>query len=111
VLALVEDRQTPQPEDRQSFTGDDIIRSRAESYIEREAHERIAKERHVSTRRKAVDCGGPDRCIDDLCRGQDYGICGRMSAETMCIELGIHTGDCERYHEDDYLYDPEDRRP
>jgi len=48
-----------------------------------------------------TDCGGPDRCIDDLCRGQDYGICGRMSAELMCIDLGIHTADCERYHEDD----------
>lgn len=32
-------------------------------------------------RQTVPDCGGPDRCVNDMCRGYDEGICGRLSAE------------------------------
>jgi hypothetical protein len=25
-------------------------------------------------------CPGPDECFDDLCRGQDFGLCGKASS-------------------------------
>ena len=39
-----------------------------------------------------VDCGGPDYCVDDLCRGMDEGICGRPSAHV--LGLGCGRDDC-----------------
>lgn len=45
-------------------------------------------------------CEGPDRCCDDLCRGNDYGICGVPSAHLFGEDCG--DPDCDRCGDDDY---------
>lgn len=46
--------------------------------------------------RPPATCGGPDRCLDDLCRYSDYGLCGIPSDRILGVE------DDE---DDDYLDD------
>lgn len=47
----------------------------------------------------AFNCPGPDRCCDDLCRGNDFGVCG-MPSDAM---LGIY--DDNEGWDDDYGWD------
>jgi hypothetical protein len=37
---------------------------------------------------KPYDCGGPDRCIDDLCVHSDQGICGRWRSDAFDEDWG-----------------------
>lgn len=39
---------------------------------------------------------GPDRCMDDLCRGSDEGLCGALSDRL----LGISDDDQDYYDEE-----------
>lgn len=47
-------------------------------------------------------CPGPDECLDecldDLCRGHDEGLCGKLSARA----LGIDDGYDDEYPAEDY---------
>jgi hypothetical protein len=40
---------------------------------------------------------GPDRCLDDLCRGQDEGMCGALSDRL----LGIRDDDESYFYDED----------
>lgn len=42
------------------------------------------------------DCGGPDRCINDMCRGNDEGICGRLS-DAALDEFAIYDDDDDEW--------------
>lgn len=42
-------------------------------------------------------CIGPDRCWDDLCCGNDFGICGEPSAHVLGLDCGDL--DCDRCHD------------
>lgn len=60
---------------------------------------------------ESFDCPGPDRCCDDLCRGNDYGVCGKPSDTEMCLSTGVHGPYCDLVHDDwdpDLDDDPED---
>lgn len=46
------------------------------------------------------DCLGPDRCVDDLCRGQDYGVCGKPSDTEVCRSTWVHGPYCDIDHDD-----------
>jgi hypothetical protein len=54
---------------------------------------------------EAIDCGGPDVCCDDLCRGNDYGMCGVASDTETCLSIGVCGPHCTLDHDDEYLDD------
>lgn len=43
--------------------------------------------------------GGPDRCMDDLCRGTDVGLCGAWSDRLFRMENG--DDEDEPYYDED----------
>jgi hypothetical protein len=44
-------------------------------------------------------CPGPDECVDDLCRGRDFGLCGKASAR---LNAGPWGDDGDEYGDDDW---------
>jgi hypothetical protein len=53
-------------------------------------------------------CGGPDRCMDDLCRGSDVGLCGQWSDRLLGLDTCVWCGgvDCECDTEEDDDWEP-----
>lgn len=47
-------------------------------------------------------CPGPDECLDDLCRGQDEGLCGKLSDRVRGADDGWD--DYGYVDDEDYLW-------